>query len=85
MWEPISDSKLHLAATLGSNSTVCLDVDSDNNIITTTCKCLSGDNTCDPASQWFKLVNASISVTPTTSSNSLDSLAEISAMLGYRL
>ncbi|KAJ8438555.1 hypothetical protein Cgig2_024644 [Carnegiea gigantea] len=50
-WDLISDSKLHIAATLGYNNTVCLDVDSDNHIITTNCKCLSGDNTCDPASQ----------------------------------
>lgn len=81
-WDPISDSKLHLAATLGSNITVCLDVDSDNNIITTNCKCLSGDNTCDPASQWFKLVDATNAL-----GNNLirNPLVEISAIQGYQL
>lgn len=62
-WAPISDSKLHLSASLSSRSTVCLDVDSDNTLFTTTCKCLSKDSTCDPGSQWFKIVDAADTIT----------------------
>ncbi|KAL2903448.1 Glycosyl hydrolase 5 family protein [Bienertia sinuspersici] len=58
IWTPISDSKLHLSTSLSSNTSVCLDADSNNNLITTTCKCLSKDNKCDPGSQWFKIVDA---------------------------
>ncbi|WJZ80693.1 hypothetical protein VitviT2T_000592 [Vitis vinifera] len=57
-WESISDSKMHLSTKLGDGTTVCLDIDSSNNIVTNACKCLSGDNKCDPGSQWFKIVNA---------------------------
>ncbi|KAF7839882.1 glycosyl hydrolase 5 family protein-like [Senna tora] len=57
-WEMISDSKMHLSSKLANGTTeVCLDVDSDNVVVTNTWKCLSGDRTCDPASQWFKLVD----------------------------
>ncbi|KAF7839883.1 glycosyl hydrolase 5 family protein-like [Senna tora] len=57
-WEMISDSKMHLSSKLADGTTeVCLDVGSDNVVVTNTCKCLSGDHTCDPASQWFKLVD----------------------------
>uniref|UniRef100_A0A803L0X5 Glycoside hydrolase family 5 domain-containing protein n=1 Tax=Chenopodium quinoa TaxID=63459 RepID=A0A803L0X5_CHEQI len=58
-WLPISASKLHLATELSYNSIACLDVDSNNTLITTTCKCLSiDDNSCDPGSQWFKIADA---------------------------
>ncbi|XP_021746764.1 uncharacterized protein LOC110712601 [Chenopodium quinoa] len=57
-WAPISASKLHLATRLSKNTTACLDVDSDNHLVTTTCKCMRSDNTCDPGSQWFKIANA---------------------------
>ncbi|KAL5552754.1 hypothetical protein UlMin_040155 [Ulmus minor] len=57
-WEAISDSKLHLSATSDSGTTVCLDVDSDNTILTNTCKCINGDSKCDPGSQWFTLVDS---------------------------
>ena len=49
-WTPISDSKLHLSATLRKSSNVCLDVDSNNNVITSKCKCLSKDSN---SSVWF--------------------------------
>ncbi|KAF3963747.1 hypothetical protein CMV_011891 [Castanea mollissima] len=56
-WEAISDSKLHLSSTVGDGKTVCLDVDfNTNNVVTNRCKCLSDDTTCDPSSQWFKLI-----------------------------
>ncbi|KAF3431158.1 hypothetical protein FNV43_RR25888 [Rhamnella rubrinervis] len=57
-WEMISDSKMHISSRTSNASVVCLDVDSKNNIVTNTCKCLSRDGMCDPASQWFKLVDS---------------------------
>ncbi|GAB2214328.1 hypothetical protein Droror1_Dr00018671 [Drosera rotundifolia] len=56
-WNPISDSKLHLATKLNNGTTTCLDVNSKNEIVTSACRCLSNDATCDPTSQWFKIVN----------------------------
>uniref|UniRef100_A0A3N7FKH2 Glycoside hydrolase family 5 domain-containing protein n=1 Tax=Populus trichocarpa TaxID=3694 RepID=A0A3N7FKH2_POPTR len=64
-WETISDSKMHLSSNASSGITVCLDIDSNNTIVTNTCKCLSKDNACDPESQWFKLVNSTRSSTMT--------------------
>ncbi|KAF3431160.1 hypothetical protein FNV43_RR25890 [Rhamnella rubrinervis] len=61
-WDMISDSKMHLSSTTIDGSVVCLDVDSNNNIVTNTCKCLSGDAKCEPASQWFKLVDSTRSL-----------------------
>ncbi|KAM7255502.1 hypothetical protein ACFE04_008400 [Oxalis oulophora] len=60
-WETISDSKMHLATNMDTtgNSKLCLDVDANNKIVTNACKCLSGDSSCDPESQWFKLVDSS--------------------------
>ncbi|KAK4777827.1 hypothetical protein SAY87_018014 [Trapa incisa] len=58
-WDPISDSKMHLSAQTGNGSSVCLDVDiATNTLVTNECKCLSRDKGCDPASQWFKLVDS---------------------------
>ncbi|KAJ4975007.1 hypothetical protein NE237_008181 [Protea cynaroides] len=57
-WEAISDSKLHLSSKLINGTTVCLDIDSNNTIVTNSCKCLSKDHTCDPASQWFKIITS---------------------------
>ncbi|CAN1295434.1 Glycosyl hydrolase 5 family protein [Linum perenne] len=57
-FEMISDSKMHLSTKLQDGTSVCIDVDSDNNIVTNPCKCLSKDKGCDPVSQWFKLVNS---------------------------
>ncbi|KAL3511360.1 hypothetical protein ACH5RR_030761 [Cinchona calisaya] len=58
-WETISDSKMHLSSKLHSKRDVCLDVDSNNIIVTNNCKCLSIDNSCDPGSQWFKIIDSS--------------------------
>ncbi|GLU03175.1 hypothetical protein SLE2022_203900 [Rubroshorea leprosula] len=58
LWETISDSKMHLSSKLSNGTSVCLDVDSSNTVVINTCKCLSEDNMCDPASQWFKLVDS---------------------------
>ncbi|KAL5717811.1 cellulase [Ranunculus cassubicifolius] len=54
-WEVISDSKTYLSSNLLDGTTVCLDVDSSNNIITNKCACSSVNQTCDPGSQWFKI------------------------------
>ncbi|XP_026441305.1 glycosyl hydrolase 5 family protein-like isoform X2 [Papaver somniferum] len=69
-WETISESKMHLQAKLADekNTAVCLDIDSNNNIVTNSCKCLSRDNMCDPSSQWFKIVNS----TRSTSSSAVE-------------
>ncbi|XP_030956814.1 glycosyl hydrolase 5 family protein-like [Quercus lobata] len=58
-WETISDSKLHLSSTIGNATTLCLDVDSSHTVITNTCHCVSIGRTCDPESQWFKLIRSS--------------------------
>lgn len=57
-WELISDSKMHLSSKLSNGTSICLDVDSTNTVVTNSCKCLTRDNKCDPASQWFKLVDS---------------------------
>ncbi|XP_027364473.1 glycosyl hydrolase 5 family protein-like [Abrus precatorius] len=70
-WEMISDSKMHLSTKLSDGSNVCLDVDDSNTIVTNACKCLSKDNTCDPASQWFKLTDSGRRTISTTSTLSM--------------
>ncbi|KAL0385446.1 UNVERIFIED_CONTAM: Glycosyl hydrolase 5 family protein [Sesamum radiatum] len=58
-WQAVSDSKMHLSSKLEDGTNVCLDVDSDNNVVTNNCKCLDNkNNKCDPASQWFKLIDS---------------------------
>ncbi|KAK4549311.1 hypothetical protein RGQ29_032755 [Quercus rubra] len=58
-WETISNSKLHLASTIGNATTLCLDVDSSHTVVTNTCHCVSVGRKCDPESQWFKLIRSS--------------------------
>jgi len=53
--EQISATKMHLSFNTSDGSLVCLDVDSDNNVVANSCNCLTGDTTCEPASQWFKI------------------------------
>ncbi|TMW88565.1 hypothetical protein EJD97_018388 [Solanum chilense] len=57
-WQAISDSKMHLSSKLQDGTSLCLDVDSKNAIFTNPCKCLSKDKTCDPESQWFKIIDS---------------------------
>ncbi|XP_065873829.1 glycosyl hydrolase 5 family protein-like [Euphorbia lathyris] len=64
-WDIISDSRMHLSSKISNGTNVCLDVDSDNTIFVNTCKCMNKDSTCDPESQWFKLVNSTRSSTVT--------------------
>ncbi|KAL0889618.1 hypothetical protein Bca101_013601 [Brassica carinata] len=55
-WQTISASNMLLAAK-STNNSLCLDVDVDNNLVATNCKCVNGeDSSCDPMSQWFKIV-----------------------------
>ncbi|KAJ4973360.1 hypothetical protein NE237_006534 [Protea cynaroides] len=70
-WEAISDSKMHLSSKLCNGSIVCLDIDSNNVIITNPCKCLSRDHMCDPGSQWFKIINSTRTIRSTSSRLSL--------------
>ncbi|KAI7742630.1 hypothetical protein M8C21_029588 [Ambrosia artemisiifolia] len=57
-WEAISASKMHLSSKDKNGNNVCLDIDSKNNIVTNDCECLSKDNSCDPSSQWFKVIDS---------------------------
>ncbi|XP_044491087.1 glycosyl hydrolase 5 family protein-like isoform X1 [Mangifera indica] len=66
-WEIISDSKMHLSSMAENGTTLCLDVDSGNTLVTNTCKCFGTNNSCDPASQWFKLVDSTRSSSPAKS------------------
>ncbi|XP_056846997.1 glycosyl hydrolase 5 family protein-like [Raphanus sativus] len=53
-----SATHMHLSFKTTSNgSLLCLDVDErDNSIVAKPCKCLTKDASCDPASQWFKVL-----------------------------
>jgi hypothetical protein len=76
-WEAISDSKMHLSSQLADGTTVCLDVDPGTNIIiTNTCKCLSRGNTCEPGSQWFKIIDSTRSIGGTTSFTRFNSVLD---------
>ncbi|KDP26669.1 hypothetical protein JCGZ_17827 [Jatropha curcas] len=75
-WDVISDSNMHLSSKISNGTTICLDVDSNNTIVINTCKCLSRDNTCDPGSQWFKLVNSTRSSTMAKPSFGINSILD---------
>ncbi|TVU15555.1 hypothetical protein EJB05_39080, partial [Eragrostis curvula] len=56
-WQLISNSKMHVSTELTKNGTrLCLEASPDGAIVTNQCKCLSVDPTCDPESQWFKII-----------------------------
>ncbi|XP_030542067.1 glycosyl hydrolase 5 family protein-like [Rhodamnia argentea] len=76
-WDIVSESKMHLSSNTSNGASVCLDVDSNNTIVTSSCKCFSGDNACDPSSQWFKLVESTRSLTATRAFNLLDSILDL--------
>ncbi|KAM7269222.1 hypothetical protein ACFE04_024719 [Oxalis oulophora] len=61
-WNTTSRTKMQLSTNIGSKNTiqtVCLDIDSSNTIVSNKCKCVGkGSPSCDPASQWFKLVDS---------------------------
>ncbi|KAJ1271557.1 hypothetical protein BS78_06G136300 [Paspalum vaginatum] len=66
-WRLVSDSKLHVAvnatSSSGGDGVLCLDVGADGRtVVTNPCRCLSADNSCDPESQWFKLVSSTRTV-----------------------
>ncbi|CAA7051585.1 unnamed protein product [Microthlaspi erraticum] len=53
----ISATKMHLSFTTSNGLLLCLDVDErDNSVVANPCKCLTMDVSCDPASQWFKVI-----------------------------
>ncbi|PIA51559.1 hypothetical protein AQUCO_01100423v1 [Aquilegia coerulea] len=56
-WEMISASGMHLSTNLPNNGDrVCLDVNQNGVLVTNSCICLKGDSSCDPSSQWFKII-----------------------------
>lgn len=58
-WEVISKSGMMLSTRRGNNngSLTCMDVGSDNAIVTSPCRCLAEEKQCSEAeSQWFKIV-----------------------------
>jgi len=57
-WQTISASRMHLASTTSNKTSLCLDVDTANNVVANACKCLSKDKSCEPMSQWFKIIKA---------------------------
>lgn len=57
-WNPSSDSNMHLSTKLTNGMTVCLDVGPNNILVTNPCKCMNGGGSCDPSSQWFKIVKS---------------------------
>jgi len=62
-WRLVSDSKLHGAVNATGGGALCLDVGADGrSVVTNPCRYLSADNSCDPESQWFKLVTSTRSV-----------------------
>uniref|UniRef100_A0A0D9W6A6 Glycoside hydrolase family 5 domain-containing protein n=1 Tax=Leersia perrieri TaxID=77586 RepID=A0A0D9W6A6_9ORYZ len=70
-WSLVSDSRLHVAVNVSSSAgengggggLLCLEVGEDGkSVVTNACRCLSADNSCDPESQWFKLVTSTRSV-----------------------
>ena len=62
-WRLVSDSKLHVAVNATGGGALCLDVGADGrSVVTNPCRYLSADNSCDPESQWFKLVTSTRSV-----------------------
>lgn len=76
-WDIISESKMHLSSNTSNGASVCLDVDSDNTIVTSSCKCLSRDSKCDPSSQWFKLVESTRRLSATRTFDLLNSILDL--------
>lgn len=75
-WRLVAESKLHVAVNASSSSSagttsdggmLCLDVGADGrSVVTNPCRCLSADHSCNPESQWFKLVSSTRSVAKTS-------------------
>ncbi|KAL6188116.1 hypothetical protein ACLB2K_039510 [Fragaria x ananassa] len=79
-WDTISDSKLHLQSKTPDGAEVCLDVDSSNTIVTNSCKCLSKDKACDPGSQWFSLVDSTLTSKSTSPILQVNSVLDMLGM-----
>ncbi|CAF2051048.1 unnamed protein product, partial [Brassica napus] len=80
-WQTISASRMHLALTTSKNNSLCLDVDATNNILANPCKCLSKDSSCQPMSQWFKIINATRPLESSKLYKQLENLSPRSDML----
>ncbi|CAA3008765.1 hydrolase, hydrolyzing O-glycosyl compounds [Olea europaea subsp. europaea] len=78
-WETISDSKMHLSSKLADGSGVCLDIDSNNVVVTNACKCLNRNSTCDPGSQWFKIIDSTRCISSTKSFLGINSIFSFGA------
>ncbi|KAK9108309.1 hypothetical protein Syun_024320 [Stephania yunnanensis] len=59
-WEIVSMSRMQLSSRLADSTSVCLDVGANAAIVAKPCECPNDDDdhTCDPANQWFKMVNS---------------------------
>lgn len=79
-WDTISDSKLQLQSKTPDGTEVCLDVDSSNTIVTNSCKCLSKDKSCDPGSQWFSLVDSTLTSKSTSPILQVNSVLDMLGM-----
>ncbi|KAL4348393.1 hypothetical protein GQ457_17G001010 [Hibiscus cannabinus] len=84
-WETVSESLMHLSSKLGNGTMVCLDVDSNNNVIVNSCKCLNQDSRCDPGSQWFKLVDSTRSGNERKLSIDFDSIVDLRNVFSWNL
>ncbi|KAK8943360.1 hypothetical protein KSP40_PGU005554 [Platanthera guangdongensis] len=64
-WELISDSRMHVSTKMTATGSrrLCLDVGEDGStIVTSPCRCLGNDISCDPESQWFRIIDSSRAV-----------------------
>ncbi|XP_051217858.1 glycosyl hydrolase 5 family protein [Lolium perenne] len=68
-WQLISNSRMHVSTELPKNGTrVCLDAGPEGVITTNECKCLTEDPSCNPESQWFKVILSSRGIPGETAS-----------------
>ena len=61
-WSMMSDYKLHLSTKVEDITIVCLDGSSMPSVVTNKCNCLRRDSSCDPSSQWFKIITTTKSL-----------------------
>ncbi|KAJ0969100.1 hypothetical protein J5N97_021977 [Dioscorea zingiberensis] len=54
-WEVTSNSKPQISKKLADGSSLCLDVDSSNVLVTNPCLCLNSNGDCAADSQWFEI------------------------------
>ncbi|KAH7664252.1 Ricin B-like lectins domain-containing protein [Dioscorea alata] len=54
-WEVTSNSKSQIASKSADSSSLCLDVDPSNVLVTNPCLCINGDGACEADNQWFEI------------------------------